>query len=360
MARHRRSIVPNAWETKTTDISLGAALENIHRGRWAEPVASIRKKYAEALAQAEKDGNSDPHQAAKDAINPLKRKLHGVTFSGRFKVRHGDRLDAHSGYLCADIDKVPPDGCSQIIEALKNDPHVQAAFRSPSGWGVKVVFLILPDASKHASSYLAVERHVRQPTAKLLIPLARIASGLALCRTILTSSSDRTRRRFFTPLSLNCSQAFLLLRMGKAGVQPFYKRNEMEEQAHGNLGIWTAGISDCMVVCAAYYSKGAWQQFWFQHVQGGQYAGIVEAIKTELDDCPDKDQRCAVVAAGYDPGFDTILKALIGIGFPEENLKIYVSDTGNRGFAFGLNFLDDVFGEVTLQGEALPDDPDKM
>ena len=67
-----------------------------------------------------------------------------------------------------------------------------------------------------------------------------------------------------------------------------------------------------------------------------------------------------MVAAGYDPGFDTILKALIGIGFPEENLKIYVSDTGNRGFAFGLNFLDDVFGEVTLQGEALPDDPDKM
>jgi BT4734-like, N-terminal domain len=154
------SIVPNAWETKTADISLGAALENIRNGHWAKPVASIREKYAEALAEAEKDGNPDPHQAAKDAINPLKRKLHGVMFSGRFKARRGDRLDAHSGYLCADIDKVPPDGCSQIIEALKNDPHVQAAFRSPSGWGVKVVFSILPDASKHASSYLAVERHV--------------------------------------------------------------------------------------------------------------------------------------------------------------------------------------------------------
>lgn len=33
-------------------------------------------------------------------------------------------------------------------------------FRSPSGWEVKAVFSILPDASKHASSYLAVERHV--------------------------------------------------------------------------------------------------------------------------------------------------------------------------------------------------------
>src|SRR4029077_10057843 len=113
------SIVPNAWETKTADIPLGAALEKIRSGRWAKPVASIREKYAEALAEAEKDGNPDPHQAAKDAINPLKRKLHGVMFSGRFKARRGERLDAHSGYLCADIDKVPPDGCSQIIEALK-------------------------------------------------------------------------------------------------------------------------------------------------------------------------------------------------------------------------------------------------
>ena len=33
-------------------------------------------------------------------------------------------------------------------------------FARSSGWGVKAVFLILPDASKHASSYLAVERHV--------------------------------------------------------------------------------------------------------------------------------------------------------------------------------------------------------
>ena len=62
------SIVPNAWETKTTDISLGAALENIRSGRWAKPVASIREKYAEALAEAEKDGNTDPHKAAKDAV----------------------------------------------------------------------------------------------------------------------------------------------------------------------------------------------------------------------------------------------------------------------------------------------------
>jgi BT4734-like, N-terminal domain len=154
------SYVPNAWETKTTDISLGAALEKIRNGRWAKPVARIREKYVEVLAQAEKDSKPDPHKAAKDAVAPLKRELPGVTFSGRFKVRDGNGLDAHSGHICADIDKISPNCCSQLIEALKNDPHVQAAFRSPSGWGLKVVFSILPDASKHALSYLAVERHV--------------------------------------------------------------------------------------------------------------------------------------------------------------------------------------------------------
>ena len=37
------SIVPNAWETKTTDISLGAALEKIRNGRWAKPLPAFVK-----------------------------------------------------------------------------------------------------------------------------------------------------------------------------------------------------------------------------------------------------------------------------------------------------------------------------
>ena len=49
------SIVPNAWETKTTDISLGVAFEKIRNGRWAKPVARIREKYTQALKQAEKE-----------------------------------------------------------------------------------------------------------------------------------------------------------------------------------------------------------------------------------------------------------------------------------------------------------------
>jgi VirE-like protein len=156
------SIVPNAWETKTIDISLGPALENIRNGRWAKPVARIREKYAEVLEQAEKAGNPDPHALAKDAIAALKKHLPAVTFSGRFKIREGNGLDTHSGHICADIDKTSPEDCLSLIKQFKDDPYIQAAFRSPSGWGLKVIFSILPDASKHGQSYLAVESHIKK------------------------------------------------------------------------------------------------------------------------------------------------------------------------------------------------------
>src|SRR5882757_8795088 len=36
-------------------------------------------------------------------------------------------------------------------------------------------------------------------------------------------------------------------------------------------GVWTGGISDCMLVCAAYFEgpPRRWSWFCFQHVQGG-------------------------------------------------------------------------------------------
>jgi hypothetical protein len=162
------SIVRNARETETADISLDAALENIRNGRWAKPVAKIRERYLEALKQAEKDGHPDPHRTAKDAIASLKRELPAVTFSGRFKIREGAALDTHSGFICAHIDKTPPEDCGRLIEQFKSDAHVQAAFRSPSGCGLKVLFAILPDAGKHAQSFLAVERHIESVYARAI------------------------------------------------------------------------------------------------------------------------------------------------------------------------------------------------
>jgi hypothetical protein len=124
-------------------------------------------------------------------------------------------------------------------------------------------------------------------------------------------------------------------------------------------GIWTAGISDCMVVCAAYYdaAQHIWGRFWFQHVQGGQYDKIVQSIEIDLDEdtvCTDVGNRYAVIASGNDIGVKFIAADLDKIGIPLNNITSYISGTGNRGFAFGVNFSTGLFGEVAGNGMELP------
>jgi hypothetical protein len=136
-------------------------------------------------------------------------------------------------------------------------------------------------------------------------------------------------------------------------------KEDKEKRSLGKFGIWTGGISDCIVVCAAYYSGGAWTQFWFQHVPGGLVNDIMESIKEGLGNCPETNQRYAVVAAGGDVT-STVSEELMTIGLPAENVKTYVTGTQGRGFAFGINFSDDVFGEVTHTGAQLPDDPNNF
>jgi hypothetical protein len=136
-----------------------------------------------------------------------------------------------------------------------------------------------------------------------------------------------------------------------------YRKHALQESAHG---IWTAGISDCMVVCAAYYdpSKSAWGRFWFQHVQGGLYEKVLEDIRWDLvedDDnsYPHRAHRHAVIAAGNYSGTSEIASALDSAGVPLNNINIYISGTGNRGFAFGIDFSTGLFGETTGQGAVL-------
>jgi len=125
-------------------------------------------------------------------------------------------------------------------------------------------------------------------------------------------------------------------------------------------GLWTGGISDCMVVCAAYYDRAhsAWGRIWFEHVQGGLYEDILGSIEydiTEDGEAPNAGDRYAVLAAGNDAGTATIATKLSTIGIPSNNISIYVSGTGNRGFAFAVNFATGLFGETTHQGATLPD-----
>jgi hypothetical protein len=71
----------------------------------------------------------------------LKGKLPAVTWSGRFSDgRAKEKLTAHSGIICLDIDDM--DDLSELAAKVHGDPLMYAYFISPSGKGLKVLYLV--------------------------------------------------------------------------------------------------------------------------------------------------------------------------------------------------------------------------
>jgi BT4734-like, N-terminal domain len=154
------SMCAAAGITECDDIVISDVLEGIKSGRWREAVEQVRKTYARAYETAVKEANPDPHKVAKDAVNSLKKRLPGVTPSGRFAKRASAEILMYSGILCLDIDKV--DDPTPLREKFRSDPHVLTAFVSPSAHGLKVWVRTHPDASLHRASFFAAKRYFRE------------------------------------------------------------------------------------------------------------------------------------------------------------------------------------------------------
>ena len=137
------SMVKHAHATKCSDVNLFAVLEAIKASKWKRPVHRVRKAFA---------------QGGKAAAEPLKKRLPGVTFSGRFRQRKASELDKHSGVLCVDLDNLNGD-LDAIREKLAQDKHVMACFVSPTGSGLKVLTPIQASAGSHEGSFRAARRH---------------------------------------------------------------------------------------------------------------------------------------------------------------------------------------------------------
>lgn len=136
------SISPCAHDASVSDIGFRAAIHGIRSGKWATAVAKVRQGY---------------EQGGKKGADGPKRQLPGVTFSGRFSHRDEKSLVEHSGLICADIDGV--ENLEGRKEQFASDAHVVAAFTSPTGTGLKVVFRCDP-AKPHKESYRSLEHHV--------------------------------------------------------------------------------------------------------------------------------------------------------------------------------------------------------
>jgi hypothetical protein len=148
------STVQSAVETIPRDMDVRKVLSIIRTGgkRVGPQVEKIRQRFADAL------DNGDLKRA-KQEVDPLKKKLPAVTWSGRFSKRANDKLIEHSGLLCADLDSLNGD-LPLVRERLQSSPHVWALFLSPSGDGLKAVFRVPADHKQHPGSFRAVEAHV--------------------------------------------------------------------------------------------------------------------------------------------------------------------------------------------------------
>ncbi len=153
------SMVANATDVTTRNYSALVVINAIKTGgkKVRPDVELVRAKFRDEL------GQHGDRKRAKQAVDPLKKQLAAVLWSGVFSERNSNSLVQHSGLLCADLDSLNGE-LPVVREKLLKSPHVWALFKSPSGDGLKAVFRVPADAVKHAGSFRAVEKHVLELT----------------------------------------------------------------------------------------------------------------------------------------------------------------------------------------------------
>ena len=153
------SMVWSATDTKTRHVGIQEVLNAIRTGgkRLKGQIAQIRNRFEAELAI------TGERKKAKLAVDPLKKQLPGVMWSGTFSQRANDKLIKYSGLLCADLDSLG-EKLAEVRANLMASPYVVAIFLSPSGDGLKVIFRVPADAEKHLASFRVVERHIRELT----------------------------------------------------------------------------------------------------------------------------------------------------------------------------------------------------
>jgi phage/plasmid-associated DNA primase len=151
----RVSMVEKASGKITPAVAVTDALVAIRNGKYRQTVSVIRKRYAEALEQ------TGDYNVAKRSIDPLKRELPGILFNGTFSCRGDKNLLEYSGLLCADLDNLSEGQKADARQKFTSDPHVFALFESPTGTGLKVVFAVEKDVTRHPANFAAVKNHVQ-------------------------------------------------------------------------------------------------------------------------------------------------------------------------------------------------------
>jgi hypothetical protein len=156
------SWVSCATAVETRPIALEKVISAIRTGgkKLKGQIEQIRNRFDSELAL------TGDYKAAKEVVAPLKKQLPGVLYSAKkIARRENEALEEHSGLFCADQDRLG-DAFDEVRTQLTKSPHVMLAFRSPCGDGIKSVFKVVPNISRHRDSFRAIRAYVLQLTGK--------------------------------------------------------------------------------------------------------------------------------------------------------------------------------------------------
>lgn len=122
------------------------------------------------LAELIEDIKSDPFkktitavraEANKDKRAKLKQQLlPAVSISGA--EAEGRKVTKHSGLLQIDLDGITGETPEALRDRVEYDPHIAAAFVSPSGDGLKIIMAIPASIKGHAKAFEAASNYIEK------------------------------------------------------------------------------------------------------------------------------------------------------------------------------------------------------
>lgn len=122
-------------------------------------LAHLKTKVDETNGTEEYAKWEEIFEKQKILIDELKKRLTAVTWSGTFKKRKADAIIDYTQLICLDIDKLNPDELNTLLPLLKACQHTYAAFISPSGNGIKVLFKTAGTPAQHKDYFKAIEEY---------------------------------------------------------------------------------------------------------------------------------------------------------------------------------------------------------
>ena len=126
------------------NVAIRVMLDGIKGGRWDKKIAKLREM-----------GRDSPQHGNRKAELPF--FMISATTSGRFRACD---VTGPTGFLQLDVDKVGAERAARLRDTLGADPHILAAFVSPSGDGVKAIMRIPGSIEGHKAAFAAASAYM--------------------------------------------------------------------------------------------------------------------------------------------------------------------------------------------------------